>query len=75
VSKMNKTTLEQHTDRLININEIAKILGVNRGYISQKLIPHSNFHDIAAPIRLYGNGAAKYKLSDVLKFIDSRKMM
>lgn len=72
---MNTTTLEQHTDRLININEIAEILGVNRGYISQKLIPYSNFHEIAPPIRLYSNGAPKYKLSDVLKFIDSRKIM
>jgi len=72
---MNKEIHAQHSERLININEIAAILGVNRGYISQKLIPHSNFHDIAPPIRLYGNGAAKYKLSDVLKFIDSRITM
>lgn len=60
-------------ERLININEIVKLLGVNRGYISQKIIPNTNSHEIAPPIRLYGNGAAKYKLSDVLMFVESRK--
>lgn len=70
---MENIGIKLDVERLININDIAKLLGVHRGYISQKIIPNTNFHDIAPPVRLYGNGAAKYKLSDVLMFVESRK--
>jgi predicted DNA-binding transcriptional regulator AlpA len=67
------TTDDYGQERLINVNEIAKILGVGRTYFSQKIVPHTNFLEIAPPIRLYGNGASKYQLKDVLKFIESRR--
>ena len=66
-----QTTFQR--ERLINVNEIAELLGINRGYFSQKIVKKTNFLEIAPPIRLHGNGSPKYKLSDVLKFIDSRK--
>lgn len=68
-------TLYTALDRecLIDVNEIARIMGVGRGYFSQKIVKHTNFLDIAPPVRLYGNGAPKYRLGDVLTFIDSRK--
>lgn len=69
------TTLTEEIDRerLINVNEIARLMGVERSYFSQKIVKETNFLEIAPPIRLYGNGAPKYQLKDVLKFIDSRK--
>ncbi len=68
-----KTTDGYGQERLINVNEITKLLGVGRTYFSQKIVPNTNFLEIAPQIRLYGNGAPKYQLKDVLKFIDSRK--
>lgn len=68
-----KTTDEYGQERLINVNEISKLLGVGRTYFSQKIVPNTNFLEIAPQIRLYGNGAPKYQLKDVLKFIESRK--
>ncbi|WP_028862588.1 helix-turn-helix transcriptional regulator [Psychromonas aquimarina] len=67
------TTDEFGLERLINVNEISKLLGVGRTYFSQKIVPNTNFLEIAPPVRLYGNGAPKYQLKDVLKFIESRK--
>ncbi len=68
-------TLAEEIDRerLINVNEITELMGVNRCYFSQKIVKETNFLEIAPQIRLYGNGAPKYQLKDVLKFIESRK--
>jgi predicted DNA-binding transcriptional regulator AlpA len=60
-------------ERLINVNEVTSIMGVGRTYFSQKIIKHTNFLEIAPPVRLYGNGNPKYRLGDVLNFIDKRK--
>ena len=60
-------------ERLINVKELTQIMGVNRAYFSSKIVKQTNFLEIAPPIRLYGNGAPKYQLKDVLKFIESRK--
>lgn len=70
---MTITTDEYGLERLINVNEISELLGVGRTYFSQKIVPHTNFLEIAPPVRLYGNGKPKYQLKDVLKFIESRK--
>jgi len=60
-------------ERLINVNELTRLMGVDRTYFSSKIVKQTNFLEIAPPIRLYGNGAAKYRLKDVLNFIESRK--
>lgn len=60
-------------ERLINVNEVTSIMGVGRTYFSQNIIKHTNFLEIAPPVRLYGNGQPKYRLGDVLNFIDKRK--
>ena len=68
-----KTTDEYGLERLINVNEISKLMGVGRTYFSQNIVKNTNFLEIAPPVRLYGNGAPKYQLKDVLMFIKSRK--
>lgn len=60
-------------ERLINVNEITRLMGVGRTYFSKCIVKETNFLEIAPPIRLYGNGSPKYRLGDVLKFIQSRK--
>ena len=64
---------ELDKERLINVNEITRLMGVSRQYFSTKLVKKTNFLKIAPPVRLYGNGNPKYRLGDVLKFIESRK--
>lgn len=60
-------------ERLINVNEISRLMGINRSYFSQKIVKQTNFLEMAPPVRLYGNGMPKYRLGDVLHFIESRK--
>lgn len=72
-NKITITTDELGLERLLNVNEITSLMGVDRSYFSQKIVKKTNFLEIAPPIRLYGNGAPKYQLKDVLKFIESRK--
>jgi len=68
------TAEELDRERLINVNEITRLMGVSRHYFSMKLVKHTNFLEIVPPVHLYGNGRPLYKFSDVLKFIESRKV-
>lgn len=70
---MSITADEFGGERLINVNELTRLMGVDRSYFSQKIVKKTNFLEIAPAIRLYGNGSARYKLGDVLRFIESRK--
>lgn len=59
--------------RLVNVNEITRLMGVSRHYFSSRLIKETNFLEIAPPVHLYENGRALYKFCDVLAFIDSKQ--
>ncbi len=48
--------LEEELDRerLINVNEITRLMGVNRCYFSQKIVKETNFLEIAPPFACTG---------------------
>jgi len=54
-----ETTDEYRQERLINVNEIAKIMAVGRTYFSQKIVPWINILEIAPPFAFTVTGHQK----------------
>ncbi len=46
---MSTITEELDRERLINVNEITRLMGVERTYFSKKIVKETNFLEIAPP--------------------------